>query len=171
MSGKALPRNRGGFIGHLKKHWLVYAAVIVICGVVWTVNDDIQTSQADGRARDSAIAARAGQVSELTKGGITVYDKSKHRYRWNSETHIVKVRVRVGQCDIDGEFSLTRVRPETSADISKLRFTVPGENQDAPNADVEVTKDSLPRLYATLRSSGMRQCVAGDERFFAPVSE
>lgn len=169
MAGSAQPRKRGGLIGHLRKFWLIYAAAAVLGMIAWIANGSIQESQADGRARDSAIAARAEQVSKLTSGGITVYNKSEHRYHWDSARSTVEVKVRVGQCDIDGEFGV-KVRPETSADISALRFTVPGENQDAPSAHVEVTQSSLPQLYATLRSGGLRQCIAGDNRFFTPVN-
>lgn len=166
--GKA-PQGRGGLAANLRRHWLVYAAVLVVAGVAWTISTNVQDSRADGRARDAAVAARADEVSKLTQGGITIYDKSQRAYKWDDYKLTLGVRVRVGQCDVDGTFSLP-ARPKNTADISRLRFTIPGDTDDAPSVHVEVTKDKLSKIYATLRVSGMRQCIAGDSRFFADVN-
>jgi hypothetical protein len=150
---------------HLRRYWFVYLFAIVAFGAVgWLFVNKVTTSNADSTARDSAVATRSVEVSQLTAGGITVYDKSTKPYQWSDGNHTIDVTVRIGSCDVNGYFS-SPDRPNKPADISPLRLTIPGDNVHAPGANVEITEGSLAQVYATLQDSGLRHCIADDKRF------
>jgi hypothetical protein len=158
---------------HFRRHWLLYIiasiafiSTLIIGALKW--NEVQREDSADGAARDSMVAIRAQEAETKFHGGLIVQSYSDAtKYSWNSNTHTVSVRVRLGFCDgINGYFANVPTRPTSTDGVSILILAVPSANQYV-SQEAKVPVDA-PNLYSVLAASAYAHCIKDDMRFFPP---
>lgn len=161
---------------HLRRYWLAYLAIAVAgtLGFVLIRNgvEAANNHEADGRARDAAVAAYAKSLSDQTNGALAIDvmqgpNNQANPYRWDGDELVLRVDARLGNCVVEAEFLNVPRRPATVSELGELTFTLPSVNDNASSSRVPATAEDL---YAKVMASALAHCVAGDMRFMPNFS-